>query len=199
MKTSAETKEIFSALWKAQGLIAGAPKNSRNPHFNSKFADLESCVETIREPFAKNGLSISQSPTMINSEMALEAIIMHSSGQWIQFDPFIVPIERKSNPQSAKSGLTYMRRAQLLAICGVAEVDDDGNQAAEPEQKTTAPAAKRATTSAPPKEAQADQSQPPLCCGKKMMTSKFEPAMWYCPNCKTKQNKALPPDDEIPF
>lgn len=145
MKTSESIKELATALSKAQGEILGAPRESKNPFFNSTYADLDSCREAMREAFARNGLALTQDPTMIGSEPALGAMLMHSSGQWIEYSPIIIPVKEKNNPQALKSGITYMRRAQLLAICAMAEADDDGNEATQAQPKPIpnhAPAAK---------------------------------------------------------
>lgn len=131
MKMSEQIKELATALSKAQGEIKGAPKDSENPFFKSFYADLDSCREAMREPFAKNGLSLTQGLTMIGSEPAIDAMLLHSSGQWISYDPIVVPLKEKNNPQALKSGITYMRRAQLLAICAMSEADDDAQAATE--------------------------------------------------------------------
>ena len=135
MKTSETIKDLATALAKAQGEILGAPRDSENPFFKSHYADLDSCREAMREAFAKNGLSLTQETLQLGSEPALGAMLMHSSGQWIQYDPIVVPVKEKNNPQALKSGITYMRRAQLLAICAMSEKDDDGEAATQPVSK----------------------------------------------------------------
>lgn len=159
MKKSETTKEIFSALAKALGEIQGAKKDSENPFFNSMYADLESCREAMRLPFSKNGLFLTQEPFSHEGQTFISAMVTHSSGEWIEYEPLLVPIDepnknnepekqnpydpnqkKKKNPNRAhllKSGITYMRRAQMLAICGMAEADDDAN-ATEPEKNPEA-------------------------------------------------------------
>ena len=56
LRHSEALNEIFDALSKAQGEMEGAKKDSTNPHFKSKYADLESVVDACRIPFAKHGL-----------------------------------------------------------------------------------------------------------------------------------------------
>ena len=59
---SATIGKLVMALAKAQGQIKAAPKDSDNPFFKSKYADLASVWEACREPLAKNGLAVIQRP-----------------------------------------------------------------------------------------------------------------------------------------
>lgn len=139
MKHSESIKEIAAALSKAQGAMAGAKKDSENPHYKSKYADLASIVEAIKKPLAENGLSYMQFPcTNEKDEVGVETLLMHSSGEWIGGDAFFVPVS-KSDAQGFGSALTYCRRYSLAAACGVAPDDDDGNAAAKPREREKAP------------------------------------------------------------
>lgn len=131
MKTSATVKEIFGALVKAQSEIKGAIKDQTNPFFKSKYADLSSVIDEVRGPFSKHELFFLQSPYSTLEGTFLSARICHSSGEWIEFDGVLVPVTKVNDPQVLKSGITLMRRAQLLSIVGMSEQDDDGNRAIE--------------------------------------------------------------------
>lgn len=131
MKTSESVKEIFAALAKAQAKIKGAVKDSANPFFKSKYADLASVIEAIREPFAANGLCYVQG---VSSEPEthfpiITTRIAHSSGEWLE-ECVTVPLS-KLDAQSIGSATTYMRRYSLSAMAGLAQVDDDGNAATQ--------------------------------------------------------------------
>jgi ERF superfamily protein len=128
---SEQINELFSALAKAQGEMEFAIKNSRNPHFGSKFADLAGFWDACREPLSKNGLAIVQ--TTMKDEQGIICLITtlgHSSGQWIK-SSYPMYCKDPNNPQSMGSSMTYARRYCLAAIAGVApdEPDDDGNKA----------------------------------------------------------------------
>ena len=62
METSENINEISSALAKAQGKIENATKDSSNPFFKSKYADLTSVWAACRKQLSENGLSVIQSP-----------------------------------------------------------------------------------------------------------------------------------------
>jgi len=122
---SAEIKDLAAALAKAQGMIEGAKKDSDNPFFGSKYADLKSVWDVIRKPFADNGLSVIQRPY---GESGIETLLLHSSGQWISGGKLEIK-PKKDDAHGIGSAITYARRYTLMAIAGVAPEDDDGNAA----------------------------------------------------------------------
>ena len=126
---SESINEIAKALALVQGMIKGAKKDTDNPYFKSKYADLASVWEAIREALAKNEISVIQ-PTLPSEkeEILLETVLMHSSGQWVSSITQI-PVT-KVDAQGYGSALTYARRYGLSAMVGVAPEDDDGNAAA---------------------------------------------------------------------
>ena len=129
MNKSESIKELATALAKAQGQIKGAVKDSANPFFKSKYADLASVVEAIRSAFATNGLSYIQSVEPSDKdEVRVETTILHSSGEWIGCGVLALPVS-KVDAQGYGSALTYARRYSLSAATGVAPEDDDGNAA----------------------------------------------------------------------
>lgn len=119
-------KELFTALSKAQAVMHGAVKDSKNPFFKSTYADLESVWQAIREPLTTHGLSVVQTTEVAaDGKMVLATYLCHSSGESIRG---VYPIIAKDdNPQSIKSSVTYARRTALSAIVGLWETDDDGN------------------------------------------------------------------------
>lgn len=130
MNRSESIKELANALAKAQSAIKGALKDSANPFFKSKYADLASVVEAIREPLAYNGLSYVQVSHERDNAAAIETVILHSSGEWHSCGIVSVPVS-KADAQGFGSAMTYARRYSLSAAFGVAPEDDDGNAAAK--------------------------------------------------------------------
>lgn len=131
MRTSEQIQELAAALAKAQAQIEGAKKDSLNPHFRAKYADLASVWDACRDPLASNGLSVLQSPRLVaNGEVwtvEIETILMHASGQWMA-DVLAVPVA-KLDAQGVGSSVTYGRRYALSAFVGVAPEEDDGEAA----------------------------------------------------------------------
>ena len=136
---------LAKSLSKAQGEIEGASKGKVNPAFKSKYADLASVWDAVREPLSKNGLSVIQLPCPApTGQVGLVTTLLHESGQSIS-QVFYAPVRNASNIQDVGSALTYARRYALMAVCGVAPEDDDGNAAAG---KTPAVAPRQIDTAA---------------------------------------------------
>ena len=55
MEKSDSIKSLAIAMCKAQGEMGGAHKGANNPFFKSKYADLSSVVQAVKEPFATTG------------------------------------------------------------------------------------------------------------------------------------------------
>ena len=130
METSENINEISSALAKAQGQIENAIKDSSNPFFKSKYADLTSVWAACRRQLSENGLSVIQSPEESSHGISVVTMLCHSSGQWIR-SKYSMPCDSsKLTPQVIGSAITYARRYALSAMVGIApHDDDDGNEA----------------------------------------------------------------------
>lgn len=123
---------ITAALAKAQSEIENPSKDSTNPHFKSRYADLANVLEVCREPLSKNGLCVTQPLFMEGDKIVLATILSHTSGQWIK--SFIPLPVQKPGSQEIGSCITYMRRYSLSALVGVFQEDDDA-EAAESREK----------------------------------------------------------------
>jgi hypothetical protein len=127
VEQSEQINELAAALSKAQGQMTGALKDSANPFFKSKYADLAACWESARKPLADNGLAVIQATTDKDGTLYLVTTLAHSSGQWIKG---WLPVKCKDDsPQAMGSGLTYARRYAFAGIAGIAQIDDDGEAA----------------------------------------------------------------------
>jgi hypothetical protein len=131
MKTSESIANIAKSLGQFQQEVKQPEKDGTNPHFKSKYVTLDGTVKAIHECAPKHGLSYIQSPLMTESGVGVTTILMHSSGEFIEFDPFILPMDKKT-AQGAGSAITYARRYSLSAAFGiVSDLDDDGNEATD--------------------------------------------------------------------
>ena len=133
MKMSDTITELAAALAKAQGQIDAATKGSSNPHFKSRYADLNALRETIREPLAVNDLSIVQMPRIDGSYVEVETMLLHKSGEYLA-ETLRMPYGQNT-AQAIGSALTYCRRYSLGSILNLAAEDDDGNAATEAASK----------------------------------------------------------------
>ena len=126
MNKSDQINELATALCKAQATIEDATKDKSG--YNYKYADLSQILQIIRPAFTSNGLSISQFPAESEGDtVAVDTILMHSSGQWIS-NHYSMPLEvakGMSRAQASGSVITYMRRYALAAIAAITQEDND--------------------------------------------------------------------------
>lgn len=122
--------KIASALVKAQKAFGPALKTSSNPHFRSRYADLSACVEAVIDALNNNGIAMMQRVTPSDTGVIVETMLIHESGETISNGQLHVPAS-KHDAQGYGSALTYARRYSLMAACGIAPEDDDGNAASK--------------------------------------------------------------------
>jgi ERF superfamily len=129
MRTSESIKEISKALSLAQEKLQHAIKDTNNTFYKSSYADLASCLDACKAHLSSNNLSVSQGPGLVGEQWVLTTKLMHVSGEWIESQHPI--LSSKQDAQGFGSGLTYARRYALCAIIGLAQADDDGNEASK--------------------------------------------------------------------
>lgn len=122
---------ISTALLEFQGAVDGVKRDSNNPFFNSKYADLEKVVDTARPHLQAVGIAFLQSPGAIKDNcLSMTTMLVHAeSGEWMQGTGEI-PLGKK-DPQGAGSAQTYAQRYHLMAMLGLPPTDDDGEGAME--------------------------------------------------------------------
>ena len=128
MKTSDQINEVAKAMAIAQNEMKPAAKDSVNPHFKSKYSNIESVWDAIRLPMTCNGLTVWQDVTTEERSVAITTRIVHISGQWVEFGPLSVPMS-KLDAHGVGSAISYGKRYALCAAVGVVsgDEDDDGN------------------------------------------------------------------------
>ena len=131
---------IAAALVKAQKEFGPALKTATNPHFRSKYAALDACVEAVIDALNNNGIFLMQYTHPCEDGVIVETMFIHESGEHMSGGRLHVPAS-KQDPQGYGSALTYARRYSLQAACGIAPEDDDGNAASKPKPEPKKPAA----------------------------------------------------------
>ena len=125
--TSEQVDKLFPALSAARAEFKPIQKTKTNPHLRNRYADLADILAGIDAALVKHGITPVQSVEKPEQGISVATRLLHSSGQWIEFGPTTLPVE-KMTPQSAGSAITYARRYALsAALCLVADDDDDGN------------------------------------------------------------------------
>jgi hypothetical protein len=130
-------ENIAKALVNAQKEFGPALKSATNPHFQKKYADLAACMEAVIDSLNANGVMLLQKNHPSEHGVSVETIFLHESGEEYSAGILNVPAT-KLDAQGYGSALTYARRYSLMAACGIAPEDDDGNAASRTPVKPVA-------------------------------------------------------------
>jgi len=138
MNTSETITKIAAALVAFNSECPEVVFDKENKFLGNKYATLGAILKTIRQPLAKNGLTVMQG---LNAD-GLTTRVLHVSGEWIESTaPMIQPGEEKGKSAAQVYGsiITYMRRYMVTAALGI--VSDEDNDAQAATQKKPTPAA----------------------------------------------------------
>jgi len=160
MNSSPSIAKLAGALSAAQAVVQVAVKDSVNPAFRSKYADLGAVWDACREALKQNHLAVLQFPITPTSgepgDIGLETIVLHESGEFIS-ERFFLPVVKK-DPQGIGSAISYARRYSLMSVLGIVADDDDGAHASGQGpanlRKSTPPAPSRTQQAAPTENAE---------------------------------------------
>lgn len=138
MKTSQSIAAIAPAFVKAQAEFQAVGKDKTAKiggaaNYSYKYADLAAIMEEIRPILGKYKLAVIQTTSQPHdSTMAVTTTVLHESGEWIEGEPLILPVDGDRS-QSIGSAVTYARRYSMGPLLGiVTDEDDDGAQANRP-------------------------------------------------------------------
>lgn len=124
--------EVAAALANFNLEMENIAKNAKNPFFKSSYLDLSAIANTVRPLLAKHGLSVIQYPIDDeNGRISVNTVLLHKSGQKIEFPGIWVKPSKLGDVQVLGSIITYLKRYSIAAILFVAgcEEDDDGEKA----------------------------------------------------------------------
>lgn len=141
--SSPTIETLFEALAKAQGAIEHALKDTEGQtgHQTYSYATLGQVYDASRKHLLANGLAVTHRQRTLEGGVEVEAILTHSSGEWISGGVLFMPCALDA--KAIGSALTYARRYTYSAIVGVAAEDDDGTTASE---STPAKAKRKSST-----------------------------------------------------
>lgn len=140
MRQSDQIDLLTAALVQAQLVLKPAVFDAVNPAFKSKYATLPSVVEASKV-YATAGVAVVQDVQTADGGITVTTRLIHVSGQWIEFGPLLVPVE-KATAHGVVSATTYGRRVHLAASCLIAADDDDDGNAAVAHAPKAAPVRK---------------------------------------------------------
>ena len=164
MQHSETITKIAAALATAQAQIGNAHKDSNNPFFKSKYADLSSVMDACKGPLNAAGISVLQPASTDDTGTWVETILLHNSGEWLS-DRLKVVVAKQNDPQALGSAITYSRRYGLQAMLAIPSDDDDGNAAAKPPEKRQTARREERTPDPVPRFSEAPQAQETATAG----------------------------------
>ena len=127
---SESIKAIAPALVAAQKAFKPVASSGNNPHLRSKYSTIADYLNAINAALWANDLFLTQSVCKSEVGISVSTKIIHKSGEWIESDPCVLPVE-KPNAQAVGSAISYARRYSLAAFLGLASgLDDDDGVAA---------------------------------------------------------------------
>lgn len=128
--------KISKSFIKAKKEFSKVIKNKKNDWSKSSYAPLEECIDAVNEPLLNNGIAIIQKTYDCADGVKISTVFIHESGETISGGELFLPADKR-NAQAFGSALTYARRYSLMAACGIAGEDDDGNAASKPKVDKT--------------------------------------------------------------
>lgn len=126
-------KQIAKALIEAQKEMGNAKKDSTNPFFKSKYADLNSVREACIPALNQHGIAVLQPTVHIDGKNFVKTLLLHDSGESIEGMTEII-YNKQNDAQAQGSGISYARRYGLQSLINIGAEDDDGNKAVEPKK-----------------------------------------------------------------
>lgn len=148
MKTSESTRTILPLLLKVQKEVGKLTKEASNPFFKSKYADLGSVMEVLKEPLNSVGIVVLQPTYAENGSNYLETMLLHAeSGEFVSAS---LKLElSKVDMQNLGSAITYARRYTLQSLGFLFAEDDDAEATmGRPKETKTAKTTPAASTTA---------------------------------------------------
>jgi hypothetical protein len=122
MQKSESIAALAAALAQANLEMANPTFDKKNSHFNNGYASLAAVLNAIRQPLAKQGLSLVQTISTEPGSVIITTSLLHKSGEWLSAVP------QNATAQALGSATSYMRRYSALSLCGIAGEDDDAEE-----------------------------------------------------------------------
>lgn len=118
-------KDFLLAYSKLLNSINSIKKESDNPYFKSKYADLNTIFEEVKEKINQCGFVLLQN---VEGEVLRTRIVHIETGEMLESVFNLVTADPR-NMQQLGGAVTYARRYSLLPMLNIETEDDDGNTA----------------------------------------------------------------------
>lgn len=122
---------MLQDLSELQNSVTKVVKNTENPYFKSKYADLNALFEVVKPQIKEKGFVLIQT---VQRDVLHTELVHIETGEKITSDMDL--LTAKPDMQQLGSAVTYARRYSLLAMLNIEVEDDDGNAASGKEADT---------------------------------------------------------------
>ena len=140
MNKSETIGALALALSKLQGEAQNLHKDKQG--YGYKYAELSSVLDEVRPLLAKFELAVTQLCSTENTNVIVETVLLHSTGEWLS-SSLSLPIsvgKGMSQAQAIGSCISYGRRYALAAMIGIAQADNDASLKEEEPAAVATPA-----------------------------------------------------------
>ncbi len=145
------SKNLYQKLAEFQNEVGAIKKDSVNPHFKNKYADVNTVLEAVVPALTKVGLVMVQKTiTKEDSQKYLLTQIIDIDKTTDLIDSEILLMTNKNDMQGLGSAITYARRYSIVNLLCLGAEDDDGQRASQnqynaPQRQNTPPPVKTIT------------------------------------------------------
>ncbi len=113
---------VYTKLFKMKQYLGKAVRDKENAFTKSKYIDINGILELTEPALQEVGLLVVDE---IREYLLSTKLIDPETGDFLESVASLVML--KQDPQSYMSSLSYMRRANRVALMGIAQTDDDGS------------------------------------------------------------------------
>jgi hypothetical protein len=121
-----KTLTFSEKLLEVQKRLKPIVKDSNNPFFKSKYADINAILAEVRPLFIEQDLLLTQAIIVKDGKNVLGTQIADTHGNGLQSEMILPEI---ADPQKFGACITYFRRFSLMSLLALEAEDDDGNTA----------------------------------------------------------------------
>ena len=110
--------ELAKSMPAAQAALEPLEADATNKHLNRDYASIGAALQACLEAYNANGFSVLQMPTTRNGLVYVTTRILHTSGEWMEFDLALRPENETS--QKIGTAITYGRRYSITTVAALA-------------------------------------------------------------------------------
>ena len=123
----------YTKLLEVQKKIKPIIKDSNNPFFKSKYADINSVLAEIRPILSEFGIVVMQPTRIVDGHNVLMTYLVNAdNGEQLGEASMLLPDIQ--DVQKLGAAITYLRRYELVSILALEQEDDDGSSASTTQQ-----------------------------------------------------------------